>query len=101
MKLNKMPTSNQVLTRQLRDPAFRAEWERTTLARAVATRLVEYRDGHNLTQTALAEQLEMKQPAIARLESGEHNPSLHTLLRIANTLGLEFRIAITPHGIAV
>ena len=57
----------------------------------VATRLVEYRDGHNLTQTALAEQLEMKQPAIARLKSGEHNPSLDTLLRIA----------ITPHGIAI
>jgi transcriptional regulator with XRE-family HTH domain len=43
----------------------------------------------------------MKQPAVARLESGEHNPSLETLARLANALGFEFRIAVTPQGIAV
>ncbi len=101
MKLSDMRTNDQALARQLKDPEFRAEWERTALARAVATRLVKYRADHQLTQTALADQLGMKQPAVARLESGEHNPSLDTLARLANALGFEFRIAVTPQGIAV
>jgi ribosome-binding protein aMBF1 (putative translation factor) len=101
MKLSQMRTSDQVLARQLKDPKFRAEWERTALARAVATRLVQYRAEHGLTQTALAERLGMKQPAIARLESAEHNPRLDTLARLATTLGFEFQIAVTPNGIAI
>lgn len=101
MKPSDMRTNDKVLARQLKDPEFRAEWERTALARAVAKRLVAYRVEHDLTQTALAERLSMKQPAIARLESGEHNPSLETLARLANALEFEFRIAVTPKGIAV
>ncbi|MEX2100061.1 MAG: helix-turn-helix transcriptional regulator [Acidimicrobiia bacterium] len=96
-----MSTSDQVLARQLKDSEFRAEWERTAVARAVATRLVQYRAEHDLTQTALAKQLGMHQPAVARLEAAEHNPSLDTLARLAHTLGLEFRIEVTPQGIAV
>ena len=33
---------------------------------------------------------------IARLEAGEHEPSLATLSRLARVLGLEFHIDITP-----
>jgi transcriptional regulator with XRE-family HTH domain len=38
----------------------------------------------------------MHQPAIARLEAGEHEPSLATLSRLARVLGIEFHIDITP-----
>jgi len=38
----------------------------------------------------------MQQPAIARLEAGDHEPSLATLARLARGLGLEFHIDITP-----
>lgn len=34
--------------------------------------------------------------AVARLESGDHEPSLATLARLARKLGIEFRIDITP-----
>jgi transcriptional regulator with XRE-family HTH domain len=40
--------------------------------------------------------LGMHQPAIARLEAGDHEPSLATLSRLARTLGVEFHIDITP-----
>ena len=76
MKLSKMPGSDKVLARQLKDPHFRAEWERTAVARAVAARLVEYRVEHELSQTALAHRLGMKQPAVARLEASEAQDSL-------------------------
>lgn len=101
MNLNEMRTSDAVLALHLEDPKFRAEWERTAVGRSVALRLVEYRTDHGLTQTALARRLGMKQPAVARLESGEHNPTLETLARLASSLGLEFHIEVTAQGIAV
>ena len=101
MKLKDLSSSDKVLARQMRDPAFRAEWDRTSVARAVALRLVEYRSGEGITQTELARRLGMKQPAVARLESGDHNPSLDTLVRLSEALGLEFHIEVTPHGVAI
>jgi transcriptional regulator with XRE-family HTH domain len=93
-----MTTHEQLLESELGDPNVRAEWERTTLARAVALQVVGYRGQHRLTQKALAERLGMKQPQVARLESGEHNPSIDTLARLAGVMEIEFNIDIRPHG---
>ena len=101
MKVTNLSSSDNVLERQVSDPAIRAEWERTAIARAVAMRVVEYRVEHGLTQTALAGRLGMKQPAVARLEAGEHTPSFDTLSRLSSVLGIEFHIAVTPDGIAI
>jgi transcriptional regulator with XRE-family HTH domain len=90
-----------VIARQLRDPHVRAEWDRTVVARAVASRLVEYRVEHDLSQTALARQLGMQQPAVARLEAGGHNPSFDTLARLSSALGIEFHIVVTAAGVAI
>ncbi len=38
----------------------------------------------------------MTQPQLARLEAGEHNPTIDTLARLAQTLDLEFAIDIHP-----
>ena len=101
MKLNDMPDAGTARQRALRDPVTRAEWDRTALARAVAVKLTQYRAEHQLSQTSLARKLGMKQPAIARLESGEHNPSIDTLWKLAAGLGIEFHIDVTPKGLAV
>jgi DNA-binding XRE family transcriptional regulator len=101
MKLDKLADASTVRRRTLRTPAVHAEWDRTALARAVALKLTQYRAEHQLSQSALARQLGMKQPAIARLESGDHNPSIETLWKLASGLGVEFHIDVTPKGIAV
>ena len=88
--------AEDVLAEQLEDPAFRAEWDRLAPARAVALRLVAYRAEHGLTQTALGRILGMPQPAVARLEAGEHIPSLATLIRLAEALDIEFLVDIKP-----
>jgi transcriptional regulator with XRE-family HTH domain len=98
MKVGELQTHGQVLAEQLQDPAFRAEWERTALARAVATRLVTYRAAQGLSQAGLARRLGLKQPAVARLERGEHTPSLETLRLLSRTLGMEFLLDIAPAG---
>ncbi len=99
MKLSDLPSHEEVLAKHLdADPEYRREWERTALARAVAVKVIAYRAEHGLSQTALAKRLQMTQPAIARLESGEHNPTFPTLLRLSNALGIELAIDIAPTG---
>ncbi len=90
-------SAKQVLRERLeRDPEFRAEWERTALARAVSVALVKYRADHGLSQRQLAKQLRMPQPQIARLEVGEYNPSVETLQRLARGLDQRFIVAVIP-----
>ena len=96
MKSTASKADAEVLAERLKDPAFRAEWERTQLAHEVALRVIAYRAEHGLTQTELARQVGMQQSAIARLEAGDHMPSLATLARLARSLGIAFHIDITP-----
>ena len=96
MKASELKTRKQVPNEHLKDPAFRERWEQTALARAVAIRVITYRADHELSQTALARELGMKQPAIARLEAGETNPSMETLERLSAALGVEFLVSIAP-----
>jgi transcriptional regulator with XRE-family HTH domain len=99
MKLSEMKTNDELIAEQLRtDPEFRAEWERTALARAVAVAIVRYRADHDLSQRELAERLGMKQPQVARLELGEVNPKMETLMRLASRLDLEFTIDVRRAG---
>ncbi len=89
-------SNDQVLAEMLQDPEFRAEWERTALARAVAEAVVGYRAEHRLSQTALARLLGWSQPVVARLEAAEHNPTMDTLLALARTLGLRVQVDVGP-----
>ncbi len=79
-------------------PSTAANGSATALARAVAVKVIFYRAEHGLSQTALAKRLQMTQPAVARLESGEHNPTFPTLLRLSNALGIELAIDIAHTG---
>jgi transcriptional regulator with XRE-family HTH domain len=83
----------------MHDPEYRAEHEGIALARAVAIEVTRYRVEHRPSQRALARQLVMQQPAIARVEAGDVNPSIDTLLRLARALGIEFHVDITREGL--
>ena len=96
MKLDELESHDEVLAEQLNDSAFRAEWERTALARVVARHLVAYRAAHRVSQTQLARQLGLKQAAVARLERGEHTPTIDTLRLLSGALDMEFLLAIAP-----
>src|SRR5688500_17298535 len=95
-RITDLKTVDKFLEEQLEDPEFRAEWNRTALARAVSLGIISYRSTHGLTQTELARSIGVKQPAIARLEAGETNPSWETLNRLSEALGIEFLVDIAP-----
>ena len=91
-------SSEDLLQQHLKNPQFRAEWERTTLARAVAIAVIRYRAERKLSQAGLAKLVGMSQSNIARLEIGEHNPSVDMLQRLAKGLGLHFILSVAPDG---
>jgi ribosome-binding protein aMBF1 (putative translation factor) len=89
----------QLVAEDMRDPEVAAELERTAVANQLAILVIQYRVDHRLTQTALGRQLGMKQPAVARLEAGDHEPTLATLSRVSNKLGIRLRIEVAPNSI--
>jgi DNA-binding XRE family transcriptional regulator len=89
-------SNEDVLADQLRDTEFREEWERTALARWLAVEVVHYRAERHLSQRQLAERLGVHQSDIARLETGEHTPTLERLIRVSKGLDIELMIDIRP-----
>ena len=100
-KLSESKTGDQLLAEDLKDPEIAAELARTAVANQLAILVIQYRVEHGLTQTALARQLGMRQPAIARLEAGDHEPSVAMLARLANNLGISLRLDLTPDSVAL
>jgi transcriptional regulator with XRE-family HTH domain len=96
VKLRDFKTDEELLEEDLRDPEFRVLWERTALARAISLKLVGYRIEHDLSQRELADILGMKQPQVARLECGDVNPSIPTLMRLSERLSLEIVLDFCP-----
>ncbi len=85
-----------VAEEQLRDPSFKAEWQRLAPAREFAATLLRYRAEHKLSQRALAGKLGVSQPRIVKLESGEHNPEIDTIINAVRRLGIEFVLDVSP-----
>jgi transcriptional regulator with XRE-family HTH domain len=96
LTLSELQTHDEVLAEELQDPAFRAEWDRLTLARAVGRWVLNYRLRNSLSQRRLAAILGIKQPQVARLEAGGHDPSMNTLRLLSDRLGAEFLVVISP-----
>ena len=82
------------------DPEYRKVRARFARAEAVARLLIQFRMKHNLTQEQLAELMGTSAPAISRLESGTHVPSLTTLSRLAEAAGERLVIGFTKANAA-
>jgi ribosome-binding protein aMBF1 (putative translation factor) len=98
-KLSESRTGEELLVEDVKDPDVAAELARTAVANQLAILVIQYRVNRGLTQTALARQLGMRQPAIARLEAGDHEPSVAMLARLANKLGITLRLDLTPDSV--
>ena len=54
-------------------------------------RIKALRDGKNLTQEDLANDCNIPKSQITRIEKAKVNPTIKTLLKISNALGVELR----------
>lgn len=98
MKSSEKTVGSLVAEERLADPSFRAEWQRLAPAREFAATLLRYRAKHNLSQRALAKKLGVSQPRVVKLESGEHNPEVDTIINAVRRLAIEFVLDVAPAG---
>jgi DNA-binding XRE family transcriptional regulator len=61
----------------------------------VLMELTKLRKKLGLTQAKLAQKADLPRTTITKIESGTHNPTLNTLMRIASALGKELKITLT------
>ena len=78
------------------DPELARAYELEEIEREIGREILRLRLKRGWTQAQLAEALNTKQPAIARLESGSYRPSLATLGRISQVLGARLEVRLTP-----
>ena len=79
----------------LKDPEFKAEYDRQQPEFAVINAIINARAKKGITQEQLAKKLGTKQSAIARLESGRANPSVLFLKKLAEALDSNLQIKFT------
>lgn len=60
----------------------------------IAIQYMRARKKQNLTQEGLADRLHVKRPNISRFESGEYNPTIDTLVKMADCLGMNLIIEL-------
>ena len=58
--------------------------------------MVRIREEQKITQAELARKCNIKQPAIARMETAAHSPQINSLLRILVPLGYTLQIVPLP-----
>lgn len=81
---------------QMQDPEFRAYAEQMQPFADLAKAVVGARIERNLTQQELSKLTGVAQSDISRLESCEGNPSLKTLIRIAEGMDMHLQISFVP-----
>ena len=93
-----MSNLDEYLARQLQDPAFQAEYDALAPEFAIIQAIIDARKASGLTQKQLAEKSGIAQADISRLERGNANPSLRTLRRLAQGMGMRIRLEFVPAG---
>ena len=78
----------------LEDQNVRREYEALKPKYDIIRRFIERRNQLGINQAQLAEIVGMQQPAISRLENGDHNTTLGTFIKVANALDLDISLKV-------
>ncbi|MCL1940163.1 MAG: helix-turn-helix domain-containing protein [Desulfovibrionaceae bacterium] len=84
------------LPKMMEDPEFATAWEEAREEFSIAREIIRTRVAAGMSQKELAEKIGTTQSVIARLESGEHMPSVSTLKRVAEATHSKLRIELVP-----
>jgi len=76
----------------LNNPNVKKEYDNLATLYEVQEEIIHLRIDKGLSQKQLADLIGTQQSAISRLESGEYNPSIQFLVKLAHALGKECHI---------
>lgn len=72
----------------LQSPEFQQEWERQSPFWQLQAQLIAARIASKLTQSQIAEKMQVKQSAVARFEKSQ-NSNINTIIDYARAVGLK------------
>ncbi len=76
----------------LKDSEFKKNYDELEEEYSLVKEILRKRTEKNMTQKELAKRIGTKQSAIARLESGEYNPTIKFLKKVAKALDSKLKI---------
>ena len=88
-----MSDLKRYIEQQMKDPAFRVEYEASETEYQLTRSLIAARMASNMTQKELADKSGVRQSNISRIESGSCSPTIATLQALAEGLGKKLIIS--------
>lgn len=90
-----MKTYSDFKNSLLKNQGIRKAYDELAPEFAIAQVVIEKRLEEGLTQSELAKKVGTKQSAISRLESGNYNPSISFLEKVAKALNLNLEVSFS------
>ncbi len=93
--MRKLISFDEVLKKQMKDPKFRKEWEKSEPHFQLMSAIIKARIEKKLSQQQLAKKAKTTQAVISRIQNATVSPTLDLMQRIAEAMGkrLEIRFA--------
>lgn len=88
----------ETLNQRLNDPKFREEWDALEPEYQVIKAILDTRKEKSITQKQLSDITGIPQADISRIENGNANPSLRTLQRLAEGMGMRLKVEFVPEN---
>lgn len=86
----------ETLNQQLKNPEFKEEWDELEPEYQIIKAMLSSRAEKSMTQKQLADITGIPQADISRLENSNANPSLRTLVRLADGMGMKLKLEFVP-----
>lgn len=94
-----MSDFREYLNKQLEDPEFKKEWDDLEPEFNAIQAMIDARKQCNMTQKELAERTGIDQSDISKIETGNANPALSTLKRLAEGMNMILKLEFIPKSI--
>lgn len=91
-----MSDFRKFMDEQLKDPELKAEYDALGPEFAIIQVIINARKSSGMTQKQLSERTGIAQGDISKLENGSANPSIKTLQRLAEGMGMTLKIEFLP-----
>ena len=94
-----MSDFDKYLEKQLEDSEFKKEWDDLEPEYNMIQAIIDARKRSHLTQKQLAERTGIDQSDISKLETGNANPTLQVLKRLAEGMDMMLKLEFVPKQI--
>lgn len=91
-----MTNFKDFLNEQLKNTEFKKEYDALDVEFSIIQAMLDARKAAGMTQKDLAARTGIAQADISKLENGNANPSLRTLQRLAEGMGMKLKVEFIP-----